>query len=140
MTKTNRKLKVKDSILSLLTQKGYFPNYSDEEDAVQIDCIIAGTSFAFFYEQDKSYMGYGVVFEPDDPVSDDEFDLLKQDFAKEKTPFSDCLKDEFGLIHLYGEISSEDCSEEFVDKIIKTIEKKDGIVAKLKSISFIWEG
>ena len=140
MTKTNRKLKVKDSILSLLTQKGYFPNYSDEEDAAQIDCIIAGTSFAFFYELDKSDMGYVVIFEPDAPVSDDEFDVLQQDFAKEKTPFSDCLKDEFGLIHLYGEISSEDCSEEFIDKIVKTIEKKDGIVAKLKSISVIWEG
>lgn len=140
MPKTNRDLKVKDSILSLLTQKGYLPNYSDEDDVIQIDCIIAGTSFAFFYEPDESYVGYGVIFEPDYPVSDDQFDLLKQDLAKEKTPFSDCLKDEFDLIHLYGQISSKDCCEEFVDKIIKTIEKKDGIVAKLKSISFIWEG
>ena len=139
MAKTNIEMQTKENVLSLLKNKGYSPKYMQDGEQEQIDCIIGGTSFAIFYEINDCVIGYCIIFEPNEPITDTGYEDIVKLFSKEKTPFEDCIKDEFGAIHLYGEIYAENCLEEFVNSIIETIEKKDGIVAKLKEISYIWE-
>ena len=137
--KLNKELGLKDRISKILLKKGYFPRCTLEEGQEQIDCVISGTKFAFFYALNDSDIGYDVVFEPDTPVSGELFDTYAEELRNEKAPFTDLLVDEFGLIHLYGEIGSDEYTDEFVEGIVQTLERTDGIVAKLKNISYIWE-
>ena len=139
MNKTNKQLCIKDSIVNALQNKGINAKYQTDGKQEQIDCYIDGTSFAFFYDLEQSTLSYGIIFEPNDIVDDEQYDRIAMLFANEETPFDDCMMDEFGCIHLYGEICSDSFDQEFVDSIVNSVANQDGVIAELKNISYIWE-
>jgi hypothetical protein len=139
MGKLNRELNFKDSIIETLKSRGYSASYTEEDTNAQIDCKINGTSFAFFYNLDEDVLCFVIIFEPNEAIVEEECDKFAKALEEEQTPFGDCLLDEFGCIHLYGEVVSEDYCEDLVNNIIDAIEKEDGVVASLKSISYVWE-
>ena len=139
MAKTNKDLNLKKTVLKLLTKQGFMPDFIKEGNDEQIDCIIDGTSFSMFYDVENTFIGYSVIFEPNDPVSDEQYKKLNQIFEKENLPFDNLMQDEFDCIQLYGEIDSKDYSDKLVEDIVKCIKKPTGIVAELKKISFLWK-
>ena len=123
----------------MLKNRGYSAEYSEDGKNVQIDCKINGTNFSFFYDLDEDELCFSIIFEPKEKIGEVDVSNFEKTLEEEKTPFSDCILDEWGCIHLYGEVLFEEYCECLVNDIVDTIENEHGIVANLKEVSYVWE-
>ena len=84
-------------------------------------------------------VGYGVIFEPQEEIGDDEFFAIVEALRCEQQPFDNLMEDEDGLVHLEGEVDVEDFTAELLKAILETLNKEDGAISKLKAHSYVWE-
>jgi hypothetical protein len=129
--KSNREMNFKDSIIEALKCRGYSAFYNEEGENGQIDCRINGTSFAFFYNLTEDRLCFDIIFEPNETINEVECKKFAKDLEEEQTPFSDCMLDEYGCLHLYGEVVNDEYCEGLVNNIVDTIEKRMVLLPKL---------
>lgn len=139
MVKDERYVKVNALVLQTFEKLGYKTELEEDDEGVQIDALINGTSFAVYYGEETGTVGYGVIFEPQEEISDDEFFAIVEALRCEQQPFDNLMEDEDGLVHLEGEVDVEDFTAELLKAILETLNKEDGAISKLKAYSYVWE-
>lgn len=139
MAKAEKYLQLDAFVAQTLGALGYKTELEEDEDGTQIDSLINGTSFAVYYGADSETVGYGVVFEPQEEIGDEEFYAIVESLRCEQQPFDNLMEDEEGLLHLEGEVDIEDFTEELLKAIVETLTREKGAVSKLKALSYVWE-
>lgn len=139
MVKDERYVKVNALVLQTFEKLGYKTELEEDEEGVQIDALINGTSFAVYYSEDSGTVGYGVIFEPLQEICDEDFYVIVEALREEATAFDGFMEDEDGLLHLEGEVDVEDFTEELLKSLLETLNKENGAISKLKSHSYVWE-
>lgn len=139
MANDERYVKVNELVLQTFENAGYKTELEEDEEGTQIDALINGTSFAVYYGEESGTVGYGVIFEPMQEISDDEFYAIVEALREEATPFDGFMEDEDGLLHLEGEVDVEDFTAELLKAIVETLTRENGAISKLKSYSYVWE-
>ena len=139
MTKDKQHTALCRMTLNTLLSLGYKPYYFDS-DQTQIDCIIAGVCFAVYHDPFTETVGYGCVFEPNSPVAKEDLARFAEALQSERSPFRHLLYEEqSGTIHLESEIAQEALTPQLLQQIVAAINKKNGTVEQIKSISYQWE-
>ena len=139
MSKAEKYLQLDELVIQTLGALGYKTEKEEDEDGTQIDSLIQGASFAVYYGGESETVGYGVIFEPQEEISDDDFYAIVEALRCEQQPFDNFMEDEDGLLHLEGEVDIEDFTEELLKAIVETLTREKGAVSKLKAVSYVWE-
>ena len=139
MTKDKQHAALCRMTLNALLALGYKPYYFDS-DQTQIDCIIEGVCFAVYHAPFTDSVGYGCVFEPNNEVDAAAMTRFAEALQKEGSPFHHLLyEEESGTIHLESEVAIEALTPQLLQQIVAAINKKNGTVEQIRSISYQWE-
>ena len=141
MTNLEKNKKVLKDSLTILTEMGYKPYYYDE-DEIQVNCIINGTSFAIFCDDtgESDTFGLGIIYEVIEEYSEEEIDKIMDSFESADVPFKYLhYFEEENSFHVETEMLLDEFSKEALIEIVDAINSEDNILNTIKKISYIWE-
>ena len=127
---------------SQLEKMGYTPGYYEDEDGVccdQLNCIVDGMSFVIGPDDEVDAIWFSIMFEPNEPISDDECNKILDLFEKTNTAFDNLEFAEDDTVHALLCKDTSLCTEELLDSVIADMKNPDGALQYLKSISYVWE-
>ena len=122
-----------------LVKYGYSPKYTDDE-RTEFDCNIGGVKFSFYPIEDEVF-GYSAEFNLKEELSVDERERLENLYMQ--TDADDVIFENFHidgkLVCLSSAFTCDFYPEDFIESSIKQLTDAEGIVAELKSKSYVWE-
>lgn len=94
-------------------------------------------SFAFFFRMEDDEIYFSDIYELINPLSEEEFNVLSDEYLDDLGPFDAFLgSEEGGLIHLCGRLSINDFAEELLDNIYAFYAKSNNVLLeKLDTIA-----
>lgn len=123
-----------------LVERGYSPKYLDDEE-IEFNCNIDDVKFSFYPIEDDVF-GYSAEFHLKEELSSNEREHLESIFMQ--TEIDDVVFENF---HIDGEFvclsSAFTCDfypEDYAKESVRMLTSADGIVPKLKTKSYVWEG
>ena len=122
-----------------LVKNGYSPKYTDDE-RIEFDCNIGGVKFSFYPIEDEVF-GYSAEFNLNEELLADERERLENLYMQTDT--DDVIFENFhidgALVCLSSAFTCDFYPEDFIESSIKQLTDTEGIVAELKSKSYVWE-
>ena len=122
-----------------LVKSGCSPKHTDD-DHIEFDCNIAGVKFSFYPIEDEVF-GYSAEFNLKEELSTGEREHLERIYMQTDT--DDVIFENFHVdgkfVCLSSAFTCDFYPEDFIESSIKQLTDTEGIVAELKSKSYIWE-
>lgn len=131
--------KISQMILSTLKSRGYTPEQTTEGNETVIRFIINVTPVTFSFNNACGVVEFNNSYELFSAADEEHLSFVEKSLKKEDTPFTDAVyteEDNKHLLSLAGRVEKDELTVHKVNAIVDTVERKDGIVAYLKELSY----